>query len=87
MRVGVAGPATVATLAKFAVRCGIGASLRVLARDQAAFARILTEARPDELIERLAAGEDPAAPIAGLHVFTFGGLRRTSEWLGVRPVR
>ena len=81
VRVGVAGPASVATLAKFAVRCGIGASLRALARDHAAFARILTEARPDRLIESLVAGEDPAAPIGGLHIFTFGGLRRTSEWL------
>jgi methylenetetrahydrofolate reductase (NADPH) len=81
VRVGLAGPASVATLAKFAVRCGIGASLRALARDHTAFARILTEARPDRLIEGLAAGEDPAAAIGGLHIFTFGGLRRTSEWL------
>ena len=81
VRVGVAGPASVATLAKFAVRCGIGASLRGLARDHAAFARILSEAGPGGLIESLAAGEDPAAPIAGLHIFTFGGLRRTGEWL------
>jgi methylenetetrahydrofolate reductase (NADPH) len=79
--VGVAGPASVATLAKFAVRCGIGTSLRALARDHTAFARILTEASPDRLIQMLVAGEDPAAPIAGLHVFTFGGLRRTAEWL------
>ena len=30
VHVGIAGPASVATLAKFAVRCGIGASLRAL---------------------------------------------------------
>jgi methylenetetrahydrofolate reductase (NADPH) len=82
VRIGVAGPATVATLAKFAVRCGIGTSLRALARGHTAFARILAEAGPDALIEALAAGEDPARPIDGLHVFTFGGVRRTAEWIG-----
>jgi methylenetetrahydrofolate reductase (NADPH) len=81
VHVGIAGPATVATLAKFAIRCGIGASLRALARGHTAFARIMTEAGPDRLIDELVAGEGPVAPIAGLHVFTFGGVRRTAEWL------
>lgn len=81
VRVGVAGPASVATLAKFAVRCGIGASLRALARGHSAFARILVEAGPDALIDQLAESENPDAPIDGLHVFTFGGIRRTAEWM------
>jgi methylenetetrahydrofolate reductase (NADPH) len=84
VRIGVAGPASIATLAKFAVRCGIGASLRALGRGHAAFARILVEAGPDGLIDALVAEEDPAAPIEGLHVFTFGGLRRTAEWIRAR---
>jgi len=79
--VGIAGPASVATLAKFAVRCGIGASLRALARGHTAFARILAEAGPDALIGALVAEEDPRWPIDGLHVFTFGGIRRTAEWI------
>src|SRR6516162_8953817 len=81
VRVGIAGPATVATLAKFAVRCGIGASLRALARGHTAFARILAEAGPDVLIGALVAEEEPGRPIDGLHVFTFGGVRRTAEWI------
>lgn len=80
IRVGLAGPASVATLAKYAVRCGIGPSLRALARGHAALARILTEANPDGVIDALVAAEDPAAPIDGLHIFTFGGARRMSEW-------
>src|SRR5215813_5552420 len=80
VRVGIAGPASVATLAKFAVRCGIGASLRALARGHTAFARILSEASPDTLIEALVAGEEHGARIDSLHVFTFGGVRRTAEW-------
>ncbi|HEY7580553.1 MAG TPA: hypothetical protein VH855_23425 [Acetobacteraceae bacterium] len=81
VHVGIAGPATVATLAKFAIRCGIGASLRALARGHTAFARIMTETGPDGLIGDLVAGETSDAPIAGLHVFTFGGVRRTAAWM------
>jgi methylenetetrahydrofolate reductase (NADPH) len=81
IRIGVAGPARVATLAKYAIRCGIGASLRALARGHTAFARILVEAGPDALIAELAAGEDASDPVAGLHVFTFGGMRRTAGWI------
>jgi methylenetetrahydrofolate reductase (NADPH) len=77
--VGIAGPASVATLAKFAIRCGIGASLRALARGHTAFARILVEAGPDELIAELVAGAGTA--FESLHVFTFGGVRRTAEWI------
>jgi methylenetetrahydrofolate reductase (NADH) len=81
IRIGIAGPASVATLAKFAVRCGIGASLRALGRGQTAFARILVEAAPDALIDALAAAEHRNAPIDGLHFFTFGGVRRTAAWI------
>ena len=62
-------------------RAIIGGALRALARGHTAFARILAEAGPDALIKALAAGEDPARPIEGLHLFTFGGVRRTAEWI------
>jgi len=81
VRVGIAGPATVATLAKFAVRCGIGASLRALARGHTAFARILAEAGPDALVGTMVAEEDQQSPIDALHLFTFGGVRRAAEWI------
>jgi len=81
VEIGVAGPANVATLAKFAFRCGVGASLRALARGHTAFARIIAEATPDTFIASLVAGEDAGAPLDGLHLFTFGGVRRTAQWL------
>jgi 5,10-methylenetetrahydrofolate reductase len=84
VEVGVAGPASVATLAKFAFRCGVGASLCALARGHTAFARILAEATPDAFIASLVAGEDAGAPIDGLHLFTFGGVRRAAEWMRTR---
>lgn len=84
VRIGVAGPASLATLAKFAVRCGVGASLRALARRQAAFARVLAEATPDALLTALFAEPLPGAPLAGVHVFTFGGVRQTAAWFADR---
>jgi methylenetetrahydrofolate reductase (NADPH) len=87
VRVGLSGPASVATLAQFAFRCGVGASLRSLARGQAAFARILAEAAPDDFIAALLAGEDAAAPIDALHFFTFGGVGRTAEWTCAHAIR
>jgi methylenetetrahydrofolate reductase (NADPH) len=86
VHVGIAGPANVATLAKFAIRCGIGASLRALARGHTAFARIMVEAGPDALIGELAARENEAAPIGGLHLFTFGGVRRAAEWISANRI-
>lgn len=81
VRVGLAGPASIATLARFAVRCGVGNSLRVLLGGHSSIARLLVEAGPEPVIRALA--EDPAtrARIAGLHIFTFGGFKRTSAWL------
>jgi methylenetetrahydrofolate reductase (NADH) len=79
IRIGVAGPASVASLAKFAVRCGIGASLRALAHGHAAFARALTEANPGNLIQSVA--ETPGLDeTIGLHMFSFGGVRRAAVW-------
>ncbi len=84
VRIGLAGPASVAALVKFAVRCGVGSSLRALARGHTAFARILTEAAPDALIDGLVAGEAESGKIDGLHIFMFGGVARTAAWLRQR---
>jgi methylenetetrahydrofolate reductase (NADPH) len=85
--IGIAGPGNVATLAKFAIRCGVRVSLQTLARGETALARVRTPATPDALIRALVAAEAPAAPIDGLHVFTFGGLRRTALWRRARLER
>jgi methylenetetrahydrofolate reductase (NADPH) len=82
VRIGLAGPASIATLAKFAVRCGIGNSLRALTGGHTSFARLLVEADPGVLVTALAgSAQDRSLGIAGLHIFTFGGVRRTTAWL------
>lgn len=81
VRVGLAGPASIATLAKFAMRCGIGNSLLALVGGQTSIARLLVESGPDKVIRALAAVDSADLDIAGLHLFTFGGVVRTGKWL------
>jgi methylenetetrahydrofolate reductase (NADPH) len=77
--VGLAGPATPATLTKFALRCGIGNSMRALRGQIGRFGRLLTDTGPDEVVRGLRSASP--ASIAGFHVFPFGGLRKAGLWL------
>ena len=80
--VGLAGPATPATLTKFALRCGIGNSMRSLRGQIGRFGRLLTDTGPDDVVRGLRAAPPAAtASIAGFHLFPFGGLRKAGDWL------
>jgi methylenetetrahydrofolate reductase (NADPH) len=81
--VGLAGPATPARLMKFALRCGVGASLKSLRGQIGSFGRLLLETGPDQVLDGLARALGATAP-AGLHFFPFGGLSSTSEWIRAR---
>jgi methylenetetrahydrofolate reductase (NADPH) len=83
VRVGLAGPASLPRLLRFAVRCGVGNSVRALKGRPQAITRLLIEAGPEGVVRDLA--RHPAAPVAGVHFFCFGGLMRTARWL--RAVR
>ncbi|WEX10397.1 methylenetetrahydrofolate reductase [Chelativorans sp. AA-79] len=82
LRVGVAGPADRTKLIKYALRCGVGASLRVL-RERGELARnVLSGETPDELLGAVALAQmdDPALGISGAHFFTFGDPARSARW-------
>jgi methylenetetrahydrofolate reductase (NADPH) len=80
--VGLAGPATPATLTKFALRCGIGNSMRALRSQIGRYGRLLTDTGPDEVMRGLAAAPRPVTEaVAGFHLFPFGGLRKARNWL------
>ena len=90
VRVGLAGPASLVTLARYAVRCGIGNSLHVL-REHPAFAQLLTASGPAPIIQGIA----DAAPatssslplgITGLHFFAFGSVNKTIDWINAERV-
>lgn len=79
---GIAGPASVSALFKFALRCGVGPSLRALGVKPGAILKLLGDHTPDALVQALAAQQlsDPRL-FAGLHLFCFGGLFKTCKWL------
>ncbi len=81
VRVGLPGPANVGTLLRFATRCGVGASAKVMAKYGVSIARVLTTAGPDVLAQSLGEGHDPQIHGAlGAHLYPFGGLIKAAEW-------
>lgn len=82
VRIGVAGPTSVKALLRFAARCGVGASARVMAKYGVSITRLLNTAGPDPIIKDLVRGLDP--DVHGqvlLHFYPFGGFLKTAEWV------
>ena len=86
VRVGLAGPAGLLTLTRYALRCGVGNSLRVLT-EHPSFAKLLVEKGPEPIIRELAdfsgstENENLPPGLTGLHFFVFGGLGKTIDWI------
>jgi len=86
--IGLAGPATPATLTKFALRCGIGNSMRALRGQIGRYGRLLVDNGPDDVMRGLeAAPREATALVSGFHVFPFGGLRKARRWLRDYPAQ
>lgn len=83
VRIGVPGPAKAQTLLRYALQCGIGASSRMLGRRPDAVSQLLGRWTPEAMLRPLARykAESPGAQIAGIHVFPFGGLLRSVDFL------
>jgi methylenetetrahydrofolate reductase (NADPH) len=81
-RVGVAGPAKRTTLMKYAMRCGVGASLRALTERRHLVSGLLGGETPEELLRDIAQAfeAEPSLGIEGVHFFTFGAPGRSIEW-------
>lgn len=83
VHIGVAGPAKLQTLIKFAIACGVGPSLRVLQRRAADVTKLLIPFEPTEILTQLAAHKaaNPDFNIASVHVFPLGGIKASATWL------
>jgi len=79
---GLPGLASTKTLLKFAMDCGVGASLQAFSKRAASLTKLLTISAPDDIVVGLARhkAQNPQSPITGVHFFPFGGLKRTAEW-------
>jgi methylenetetrahydrofolate reductase (NADPH) len=89
VRIGMAGPADVATLLRYARRCGVRASAQSLARHAGLLKHLLGVGAPDRIVRALAEANGPidAQPEgnAGIgrvsaHFFSFGGTAATARW-------
>jgi len=89
VRVGLAGPAGLIALTRYAIRCGVGNSIKVLT-EKPSFAKLLIEKGPEPIIREVAAGigagSGSALPlgVAGLHFFVFGGFNKTVDWINAQ---
>ena len=82
VHIGVAGPAKLQTLIKFAIACGVGPSLQVLQKRAMDVTKLLLPYEPDEVVEALARAAHPA--IEQVHLFPLGGIRQAAEWAVAR---
>lgn len=77
VRVGLPGPASLATLWKYALSCGIGPSVAAL---QHQGSRMFKLARPRPPVDQVLALASHADPLLALHFYPFGGIDKTLAW-------
>src|SRR5262249_44491684 len=69
---GLAGPARLGTLFKYALRCGVGPSIKALGARPGSLAGLIGERGPESVVRAIAraAGEDHIEPV-GIHLYSF----------------
>ena len=82
IHIGVAGPAKLQTLIKFAIACGVGPSLRVLQRRAMDMTKLLLPFEPTNIVAELAAHKaaNPGFNIEKVHFFPLGGIDKSADW-------
>ncbi len=79
---GLAGPALLPKLIRFAMRCGIGNSMHALTRSTSALThQAPLTMTPEEMLVGLVHSRGDDAAIARPHFFCFGGCLETARWL------
>ena len=82
IHIGIAGPAKLQTLIKFAIACGVGPSLKVLQKRAKDVTKLLLPFEPTEILNQLAAHKaaNPAFNIEKVHFFPLGGIKTNAQW-------
>lgn len=83
VHIGIAGPAKLQTLIKFAIACGVGPSLRVLQKRAMDVTKLLLPYEPTEVVADLAAHnvKTPGFNIEQVHFFPLGGIKTNAQWV------
>jgi methylenetetrahydrofolate reductase (NADPH) len=81
--VGLAGPTHPIQLIRFAQRCGVSASLRALRTQGMDAVRLVTHTDPADQLAAVAryCATHAACNVVGIHLFTFGGVTASAEWM------
>ncbi|MVA81748.1 methylenetetrahydrofolate reductase [Agrobacterium vitis] len=84
IHVGIAGPAKLQTLIKYAISCGVGPSLKVLQKRALDLRKLLMPYEPTDMVGQLIAykAENPQSNISKLHLFPLGGIEPAARWIG-----
>ena len=82
IHIGIAGPAKLQTLIKFAIACGVGPSLKVLQKRAMDVTKLLLPYEPTDVVAELAAhkAENPDFNISHVHFFPLGGIKTNATW-------
>jgi methylenetetrahydrofolate reductase (NADPH) len=80
VRIGLAGPTTLATLLRYARRCGVSASAQGLTRQGGLLKHLVGSAAPDGIIRALADAPPSRVGAVAVHFFSFGGTAATARW-------
>ena len=82
IHIGIAGPAKLQTLIKFAIACGVGPSLKVLQKRARDVTKLVLPFEPTEVLGELAAykAKTPGSLIERVHFFPLGGIKTNAEW-------
>ena len=82
IHIGIAGPAKLQTLIKFAIACGVGPSLKVLQKRAMDVTKLLLPYEPTEVLTALAAHKaaNPDFNIERVHFFPLGGIKTNANW-------
>ena len=82
IHIGIAGPAKLQTLIRFAIACGVGASLKVLQKRAMDVTKLLLPYEPNDIITQLAAykAKNPDFNISHVHFFPLGGIKTNANW-------
>lgn len=82
IHIGIAGPAKLQTMIKFAMACGVGPSLRVLQRRAKDVSKLLLPFEPTDILTELAAHKaaNPELNIEAVHFFPLGGIKTNANW-------
>jgi methylenetetrahydrofolate reductase (NADPH) len=82
IHIGIAGPAKLQTLIKFAIACGVGPSLKVLQKRAMDVTKLLLPYEPTDVLAELAAHKaaHPDFNITKVHFFPLGGIKTNANW-------